>query len=253
MATAKRVTKKKPTKAVLSTKTKTVKKSVATKTAKRELKSEPKVALLTTAQSMPSAMTSGSVFKRPYVFVPLLIVLLGIALYLGKGLFIVAMVNGQPIFRTDFTTQLQQQYGKQVLTNMVTKKIIDEAAAKNNISVSSSDLAAATKQIEMTLSSQGQSLDSALAAQGMTRAQFTDQLRTQKIVEKLFAKDIMVTDDEVSQYIDKNKDTLPQGVTGDQLNAQVRQQLQQQKLSAKFQTWLAQQQQQAKISYFINL
>ncbi|MGH7246097.1 MAG: hypothetical protein ACREGI_04130, partial [Candidatus Levyibacteriota bacterium] len=88
---------------------------------------------------------------------------------------------------------------------------------------------------------------------GMTRQQLTDQVRIQKLLEKMFANDIKVSDKEVDDYIAKNKDTLPQNQSDAQTRSQVTTQLQQQKLSDKAQALFQTLQTKAKITYFINL
>ena len=40
--------------------------------------------------------------------------------------------------------------------------------------------------------------------------EFKEQIRVQKLVEKLIGKDIKVTDKEIDDYIEKNKDSIPQ-------------------------------------------
>jgi parvulin-like peptidyl-prolyl isomerase len=72
------------------------------------------------------------------------------------------------------------------------------------------------------------------------------------LVEKLLADKIKVTDTEISDYITKNKDTLPTNMTEAELRKNVEEQLKQQKLGSASQTWLDQLNKDAKINYFVN-
>lgn len=180
-----------------------------------------------------------------------LFVILGL-LYLAKSLFVVAVVNGQPIDRFTFTKEMQQQAGKKVLTDMITKSLILQEANKKHITVSDKNVDDQMKTIENNVKSQGQNLDQLLAAQGMNRDQLREQIRIQKIVEKILANQIKVSDQEVDNYIDKNKANFPQGTTDAQMKAQTIQQLQQSKLSSAYQSWIAVLEKNAKITYFVN-
>lgn len=186
------------------------------------------------------------------VIAGIVIVLLFILAYLLKNLFIVALVNGQPIWRPQVISQLEKQGGKQVASTLVTTTLIQQEAAKKNISVSQKEIDDQMKQISDNLSKQGQNLDQALQMQGMTRSDLEEQIRNQKLVEKILGDQISVSDKEVNDYIEKNKSSLPS--TGDEktLKDQVRNQLKQQKLSDKFNTWLADAEKKANILYFVN-
>lgn len=203
-----------------------------------------------------SRMTKDQVvttLRKPQILIPLAVLLAVVAVYLLKSWFVVALVNGQFITRPAFESAMEKQDGKQILENLVTEKLLEQDAAKKGISVSQSDVDSQVKKIDQQLASQGQTLDQALAARGMTKADLEDQLKLQTLLQKLLANDIKVSDTEVSDYIDKNKDTLPTGESDDQLKATVKQQLEQQKLTTAAQALVQKLQQQAHINYFINL
>lgn len=168
-------------------------------------------------------------------------------------MFVVAMVNGQFISRSSFNSAMEQQAGKQTLNSLVTQKLIEQEAAKKGISVPQSEIDAQAKKIDQQLSAQGQTLDQALSARGMSRSDFYAQLKLQSLLQKLLANDIKVSDKEVTDYIDKNRDSLPTGQSEEQLKASVKSQLEQQKLSTAAQSLVQKLQSQAKINYFINL
>ena len=63
---------------------------------------------------------------------------------------------------------------------------------------------------------------------------------------------IKVSDKDVQDYIDQHKDQLGDTSNMDQLKAQVRAQLEQDKLSSQAQQLIAKLQKQANITYFIN-
>ena len=188
--------------------------------------------------------------KKPQVLIPVVaLVILALCAYTFRSWFVVATVNGQIISRLQLDQQLEQQYGKEVLDSVITKTLVLQEAQNQHISVSQQEIDDSVKQISDTLSKQGQSLDSVLASRGMTKADLVDQIRLQKIIEKLVGKNVTVSDQEVADYISKNQDSLPTGLSGDQLKQQVKQQLLSQKINDKAQTLVTDLQKKAHITY----
>lgn len=179
------------------------------------------------------------------------LILLGILIYLLRGLFIAATVNGQPITRLEIIQELEKQSGKQTLESLVTKKLILQEMQKKNITVSETEVSAEIKKIEAALKQQGRTMSDALAQQGLTQADLVEQLKIQKMIEKLFAKDIVISESEVNKYIEENKDALPADQDENTLKSTIKEQLKQQKLTAKFQTWLTGVQKNAKVNYIV--
>lgn len=193
-----------------------------------------------------------SLFKTRKFLMLLFLILVGGILFYFKGLFIVATVNGQPVTRIALIQELEKRNGKQMLSSLITQILIQQEAQKLNISVSQKEIEDAVKKAEESLKKQGQNLDSALAIRGLTRNDFITQIKFQKLFEKILAKDIKVTDKEVSDYIEKNKDSIPTDLKPEEATASVRQRLEQQKLEPKVQSWIQNLQSKAKINYFIN-
>lgn len=186
------------------------------------------------------------------LFIPLIIVAIAVVLFFAKGLFIAALVNGEPISRLAIIRELEKRDGKNALSALVNQSLILQEAKKKNIEISQKEIEASAKQIEDTLKTQGQNLDAALLAQGLTRKDFEGQLKLRKFVEKLLAQEVKVTDKEVNDYIEKNKGSLPENMKEDEIKVGVRQQLEQQKFSIKSQELLTRLEKEAKINYFVN-
>lgn len=205
-------------------------------------------------QNIPSlttpAVTTNA--RNPRLWIGLAIVILAILAFVFKGLFIAAIVNGQPISRIAVLQQLEQQNGRQTISDLITKTLITQEAQKRHVTVSQSEVNSDLQNIDKALKAQGQNLDTALASRGMSKQQLIEQITLQKLVEKMVGKDVKVTDDDVQKYIDNNKDNLPQDLSDDDLKKQVRSQLEQQQLQEKTQTFVTNLQKNAKISYFVN-
>ena len=173
-------------------------------------------------------------------------------LYYFKGLFIVAIVNGQPISRISILQETEKQAGKQTLSSFITKTLIFQEAKKEKVSVEKKEIDGEVKKLEDNVAKQGQNLDVLLQSQGMTRSDLTEQIRLQKIIEKMIGKNITITDKEIDEFMQKNKDSLPQNESSQNTRESVKQQLRQQKMSDKFKSFLNDLQKKAKIYYFVN-
>src|SRR4030042_6567735 len=72
--------------------------------------------------------------KLPIILV-LVILVLAAAGYRYKSLVVAATVNGAPIYRLSLIKQLEPQGGKTILDGIIEKTLIEQEAAKANISV----------------------------------------------------------------------------------------------------------------------
>lgn len=205
------------------------------------------LASLTMIESMGPRRISKSKF-----FIPLVIIFIAAVLFYLKGLFVAALVNGQPITRFAVIKELERQGGAQALSSLVNQTLILQEANKKNIQVNQDEINKSAKQVEDSLKTQGQNLDTALAAQGMTRQDFLAQLKLRSLVEKLLADKIAVTEKETADYMEANKTTLPTDMTSEELKTSIAEQLKQQKLASASQEWLTNLQKSAKINYFVN-
>jgi hypothetical protein len=196
--------------------------------------------------------------KKIPLLMLVLVVIIIILLYVFRNQFVVATVNGQPISRMSFNAEMQKEAGKKSVNALVTKTLILQEANKEQITVSDTEISNRIKQIENNLKQQGQTMNQFLAVQGITLSELSDELKLEISVEKMLGKKIQVSDKEVNDYIQKTQAANTTNDTGATpppalSKTQVRQQLQQQKLSEQVQPWLANLQQQAKITYFITL
>ncbi|MBI4084835.1 MAG: SurA N-terminal domain-containing protein [Candidatus Levybacteria bacterium] len=199
-----------------------------------------------------TAKTSSPVrLKKSYLLWGVGVIVLVFALYFFRSVFIAVTINGRPISRLAVIRELERQGGKQALNAIVTKNLILQEAKRQNVTVSQEEIDKELKRIEENIKRQGQTLDQALMLQGMTKENLVEQIRLQKMIEKIVGKDIKVADKEVDEYIAKNKESLPQDQERKVLGAQVKDQLRQQKLNEKVNSWIESLRKNAKISSFV--
>lgn len=197
----------------------------------------------------PSGLSFFSKIGKRNLLLFVTIVILLALLYYFREQFIVATVNGQPIWRTTLIQELEKQSGQKALDNLITKILILQEAKKQNVSISDEETNSEVKKLEESFSKQGQNLNQLLELQGVSRNEFIEQVRIRKIAEKLAGKDISVTDQEINDYLDKNKNFLPQNLSEDEAKANIKQQLEQQKANDKIQSWIKSLRDNAKINF----
>ncbi|NCN45301.1 MAG: hypothetical protein COU63_01105 [Candidatus Pacebacteria bacterium CG10_big_fil_rev_8_21_14_0_10_36_11] len=186
--------------------------------------------------------------KKNVVLVLGALLIMGVV-YLAKDQVVVAMVNGKPIYRWTMINKLEEQGGKQVLDSLIVETLVRQAIDKSKVTVDQVDIDAAIKELEDRIVAQGLTLDAALQEQGMTRAALIEDIVMQKSAEKIVADKVVVTDDEISQYLKDNADYFPADSDPESFRETVRQQIYSSKLNQEIQTWVQGLQDEAKIIY----
>ena len=233
----------------------TLKKTTRKTTTPRKSARKESIASLSTISvsenQIKSAKAGSLKIKRSYVLTALIVIVVVIVLFLARSYIVAAVVNGQPISRLSVVRELEQQGGKQALDSLVTKSLILQEAQKRNIVISQNDVDSELKTIDANLSKQGQKLDQVLALQGMTKDQLVEQIKLQKMLEKMVGN-IAVSNKEIDDYIASNAASLPQNQDENTQRQSVKTNLAQQKLNEKAQALLSELRKNAKIDYYVS-
>ena len=190
-------------------------------------------------------------FKIPIkkLIIFLAIVVVGFLIYQNKDLLVVATVNNKPISRQRFNQQIESQYGQQVLETMINEELIKQAAKDQNIVIDQEKIDEEMAKIEESLP-EGMSLDQALQTQGISRETLEEQMQLQLAIEEILSPKIQITDEELKQYIEENKDYFS-ATQEAQIREEAEEGLRQQKLNQNFQSWLQELTEKAKINRWL--
>jgi parvulin-like peptidyl-prolyl isomerase len=216
---------------------------------KTKSKAKPKTAVV--ANKIPEVKPKNKPLSKGFIIAAAIILIIGVLGYFGKGFLVAAIVNGTPISRISIDSELEKQSGQKVLDAAVTKILISQELKNKNITVSDKEVNDELKKIDDQLKTQNQSLDSALSAQGMTKSELVNQIKIQKGVEKLLGGEIKISDEEISKFLTDNQQYLPTGKTDAELKQIAVEQLKQQKLDEKYQTWISGLQSKASVYKFV--
>lgn len=195
---------------------------------KKETSNKPEVAV--EDKSLLSSLTN---YRSPKVIL-LVVLLIGflVLVYYKKSWFIAATVDGQPITNFELLSKMNQQYRQQTLNQMVNEKIIQAEIRKNNINVSQSEINDKISQLEKNVGGP-EALNNLLTQQGQTRGSLVSQMKIQLAIEKLYAQNATVSAQEVSEFVEQNKEML-QATESAKQTKEAEEILKQQKLAKTF-------------------
>lgn len=212
-------------------------------------------------QAILNRLRKVSFFKR-YLFtksdrrktVRLVSIILGliIGVFVTVKYLIAATVNGRPISRFAVLKQLESQGGAQVLDELITKSLILQEANRQNISISESDIDAEVDKLRELFESQGQTLEQVLTLQGQELKSLTEDIRFRLLIERMLENDLNVTEEEIKNYFEENKDFFAEDAVFNEVRDQVSEQLKEQKLSESFQEFITELRSNASIKKFVD-
>ena len=224
-----------------ATSKKTIKKpAVKAKATKKELK-KPKFKFFLEMNQRQKKVLTGA----------LIVLLLIPLLFQFKHLFVAAVINNQIITRHSLNQELEKQAGEQVLETLVTKALILQEAKKQGIKISQEDVDKKISEIEEELKSQGADLETLLLSQGQTKAAFKEQLEIQLMIDEMVGKEVTVTEEELKDYFEENKDALGEDVVFEEIKEDLKTQIKQGKIRDQFRPWLTKVEERAKVYQFL--
>lgn len=116
---------------------------------------------------------------------------------------VVATVNDEKITETELYDRLVAQTGTTALDEMITEKLVSQAAADAKITVTQEEI---DKQVGKLREAYGgeEKLQETLTSQGMTMERLTDILKLNLQVTKILTADTPLTDADLQAYYDAN-------------------------------------------------
>ena len=176
------------------------------------------------------------------------VIILLVAALLGKrylSWMTVATVNSVPVSRWDMNARLTNRFGTQMLETMIGEQLIVDAATKQSLTVPPGEIDAKIAEIEKGLP-KGATLNDSLQMQGITRPEFDRQVRLQLLIDKMLAKEVSVSAEEVDKYMVDNTTRLTASDPAER-KVEAEKQVRSQKISERFVEWFTKLKEAAKI------
>ena len=121
----------------------------------------------------------------------------------------VAKVDGEKILQTELDEALRDQYGAAVLDTLITNKIVELEAEKQNIMVTDEDIQAEYDELVESYGGED-AIKAVYEANGLTEAAVKKNIRTYQLTKNVIAASLDITDEEIEQYFEDNKDLYGQ-------------------------------------------
>jgi len=122
---------------------------------------------------------------------------------LGNGT--VAVIQGEKISESEFIDQLKSLYGKEVLNEIINKKVIYMAAEKYGIKASQEEINREYNELREGYETE-EDFHSFLKEQmGWTKEQLLDYIEYYILWEEIATKDVHISDEQILQYYEDNQ------------------------------------------------
>ncbi len=180
--------------------------------------------------------------KRTIALAATLIVLGGL-LYLAGRYAVVAWVDNRPITRFELYSELEKTSGKELTEQLILQNLIRSEGKQKGIVLSAAEIDAEYKKHEEQQGGPEQ-FEQILQMRSQTRDSYRSLIELQLIVNRIFGEGVTVTEQQIDQFIEQNKDNIPAASEGAtpadkaQLRNDVREQLLQEQINPKVSEWL---------------
>ncbi|TGE37325.1 foldase [Desulfosporosinus fructosivorans] len=141
------------------------------------------------------------------LFTLLLVVGIGIGSVYATQNNIVAKVNGVEISETELQDFLLQQGGNDALDTLIQQSIIKQESEKQNIQVSEADIDKELATVKATFDSE-EAFNQALETNALTLDDLRKNIVTNIQILRLLEANKPITEEEIKQYFETNKDSL---------------------------------------------
>ncbi|TMU87198.1 foldase [Bacillus sp. BHET2] len=122
---------------------------------------------------------------------------------------VVAKVGSESISKDDLYTTLVDQYGDGALDTLIAEKIVKLESEKKELTVKDSEIEKELESIKDSYDSD-EAFNEALASSGSNLESVKGNIRSFLLTEKLLKDRISITEDQIKEYFETNKDTFAQ-------------------------------------------
>jgi foldase protein PrsA len=122
---------------------------------------------------------------------------------------VVAKVGSKSISKEDLYTTLVDQYGEAALDTLIAEKIVELESKEKEITVKKSEMEEELQTIQDSYGDE-EAFNEALASSGASLDSVKENIKTYLLTEKLLQDRISISDDQVKEYFEENKDSFAQ-------------------------------------------
>lgn len=120
---------------------------------------------------------------------------------------VVGQVDDETITKDELYNAMLMQIGDQALESLIGEKIVELEAEKENIKVSDEDIDKELSKLEEEYGGE-EALTQILESQGVSLDEIKDNISMNVKIKKLLGSDVEVTDEEIEEFFEENKEDL---------------------------------------------
>ncbi|MBS4210213.1 peptidylprolyl isomerase [Bacillus sp. FJAT-50079] len=146
--------------------------------------------------------------NKKFLFSTIILIVVGLAVIFGAAFTqreIVANVDGEKITKNELYDVLVEHYGTDTLDTMITDKIVELEAKKEKISISNKEIDDELADYKEAYGGE-EAFNSLLEQSGIDEKQVQDDIKQYITLKKLIEPRINITDEEMKEYFEENKD-----------------------------------------------
>ncbi len=117
---------------------------------------------------------------------------------------VVAIINDKKIMEDEFMLSLKDQYGKEVLNDLINEKVIAEAAIKYGIIANQDEIDRQYQDFKRDYDTEEEFIIFLEEQMGLTKDKLLAHIEYYVLWEEIATKDVNVSDDQISAYYNKN-------------------------------------------------
>lgn len=122
---------------------------------------------------------------------------------------VVAKVGNNSISKDDLYTMMVDQYGEAALDTLIADKIVELESDKKDIKVKDSEIEAELETLKSSYEND-EAFNQALTSSGASMESVKENIRSYLLTEKLLNDRVTITDDQIKEYFEANKETFAQ-------------------------------------------
>ncbi|MBU8679133.1 peptidyl-prolyl cis-trans isomerase [Bacillus subtilis] len=111
----------------------------------------------------------------------------------------IATIGGKSVTREEWLKEMEDQYGKSTLEDMINVRVVEQLAKKNNLKISKSEVDREFLLIKAVN-------NSFYEDEHTTEKEWKDQIRYNVLLEELLTRDIDISNKELESFYNKNKE-----------------------------------------------
>lgn len=122
---------------------------------------------------------------------------------------VVAKVGNNSISKDDLYTMMVDQYGEAALDTLIADKIVELESDKKDLKVKDSEIEAELETLKSSYEND-EAFNQALTSSGASMESVKENIRSYLLTEKLLNDRVTITDDQIKEYFEANKETFAQ-------------------------------------------